>query len=110
MTRDQLASIHCSTTMQIRICTRAKALLQKKKCNTLCTALMTSFILNSTVILQKDNERRKIDISKLPNNDKAIVEHELVHKKMYSPAMIQAIIPACTYENAVKNCSAERQV
>ena len=110
MTRDQLASIHCSIAMQIRICTRAKALLQKKKCNTLCTALMTSFILNSTVILQKDNERRKIDIDKLPNKDKATVEHELFHKKTYSPVMIQAIIPACTYENAVKNCNANMDV
>lgn len=55
-------------------------------------------------------ERRKIDISKLPNNDKAIVEHELVRKNTYSPAMIQAIIPACTYENAVNNCNASMDV
>ena len=44
------------------------------------------------------------------DKEKATVEHELFHKKTYSPAMIQAIIPACTYENAVNNCNASMDV
>ena len=88
MTRNELTSKYCSIELQIKICTRAKVLLQKGKCNTLCTALTESLAIHSVIDMSHINSENK-------------------HKSHFSPKLLTEIIPAFTYDNAVKNGNAK---
>ena len=77
--KQDVMSIHCSMDVQIKILKRAKYLILKHKCDTLCRALMTALVQLCII------------------NTKAIT-----HKKDYDQVIISKVTPIITHENAVE--------
>ena len=77
--KQDVMSIHCSMDVQIKILKRAKYLILKHKCDTLCRALMTALVQLCII------------------NTKAIT-----HKKDYAQVIISKVTPIITHANAVE--------
>ena len=77
--KQDVMSIHCSMAVQIKVLKRAKYLILKHKCDTLCRALMTALVQLCII------------------NTKAIT-----HKKDYAQVIISKVTPIITHENAVE--------
>lgn len=76
--KQNVMSIHCSMDVQIKILKRAKYLILKHKCDTLCTALVTALV--QLCIIETKAETRK---------------------KWYAQVIISKVVPLITHENAV---------